>query len=360
MTARQGRNLANMSAHFDDAIGARLAAMGRAELEAAALSLHRVVKVAEERGEVVDAYVGATGANPRKGVYGCIDDVVHEMLDTAVTALCAVEHFQGNDGSTTLSMLLDHIDALAERVGVAEAEARPNASSGNQIEHVAVRTVNPPPTPEPTASTVSRDTLIDAAAKRAYEHDREHHGGPVPIHSTGRWESERPWVQDYYREQSARSLDSFIPLIADVIEAQKFGPGSGSTRQFDTGLSHAAHAVRSFGSESSRDAAPSEPRSMVWHEHCRHSACAEAIVSWVKRNGGEARYYPKWTGKRITAGIPARIAIRTSKGVEHAKPGDRIVMGDEMFEPGTSATLEALCTLREFTVSPVESTGSLG
>jgi NTP pyrophosphatase (non-canonical NTP hydrolase) len=77
----------------------------------------RIGKVAEEVGEVVAAYYGATGQNPRKGVTGTMSDVVEELLDVAVVALGAIEHFTGHSGSA-LDMLDDKVVRIAQRAGL--------------------------------------------------------------------------------------------------------------------------------------------------------------------------------------------------------------------------------------------------
>lgn len=83
----------------------------------------RCAKVAEEAGEVIAALIGATGQNPRKGVHGCMSNVVDELLDVAVTALAAVEHLDGNQGGS-VAMLIEHVGYLTERAGLTpEAEA---------------------------------------------------------------------------------------------------------------------------------------------------------------------------------------------------------------------------------------------
>jgi hypothetical protein len=82
-----------------------------------ALTLHRVLKIGEEFGEVVDALTGVLAANPRKGLYGTPADVRSELLDVALTALGAYEHLCGNDGSS-LAALLRHIKTRVERVGL--------------------------------------------------------------------------------------------------------------------------------------------------------------------------------------------------------------------------------------------------
>lgn len=77
----------------------------------------RLAKLTEEAGEVVAAYIGWLGANPRKGVTATEDDVVQELLDVAVTALAAVEHVTGNRGRS-LTMLEVKILSTGQRVGV--------------------------------------------------------------------------------------------------------------------------------------------------------------------------------------------------------------------------------------------------
>lgn len=58
----------------------------------------RVAKVSEEAGEAQAALRGVIGENPRKGYTHTLDDVVEELLDTAVAALGAVEHLRNHDG----------------------------------------------------------------------------------------------------------------------------------------------------------------------------------------------------------------------------------------------------------------------
>ena len=73
----------------------------------------RISKVSEECGEVIATFIGVTGQNPRKGVTHDIDDVIEELLDVAVTALCAVEHLTGSRAES-----VDRLDSKVERVVV--------------------------------------------------------------------------------------------------------------------------------------------------------------------------------------------------------------------------------------------------
>lgn len=83
-----------------------------------ALTWHRVAKVAEEAGEALSALLGVTGQNPRKGVTHEVDDVVEELLDTAIAALGAVEHLRGNTGYA-LHELLGKVDRVHARATTA-------------------------------------------------------------------------------------------------------------------------------------------------------------------------------------------------------------------------------------------------
>lgn len=83
-----------------------------------AVTWGRLAKITEEAGEVIEAYIGATGQNPRKGKTHSRHDVLEELLDVAVTALGVVEHLRGHRGDSLV--LLDRkILYVAERAGVA-------------------------------------------------------------------------------------------------------------------------------------------------------------------------------------------------------------------------------------------------
>jgi hypothetical protein len=81
-----------------------------------ALLWSRVAKVSEEAGEAIAALTGVTGQNPRKGTTHNMGDVVNELLDTAVTALLAVEHIR-QDGMV-MDLLRDHIEFQYKRAGL--------------------------------------------------------------------------------------------------------------------------------------------------------------------------------------------------------------------------------------------------
>jgi NTP pyrophosphatase (non-canonical NTP hydrolase) len=90
-----------------------------------ALLWGRVAKVSEEAGEVITALIGAKGHNPRKGEYATMPDVEHELLDVAMSALCAVAHLHAadDDPPDVLELLSRHVEAVAQRAGVASDDA---------------------------------------------------------------------------------------------------------------------------------------------------------------------------------------------------------------------------------------------
>src|SRR5689334_23119738 len=108
MTELAGVQLAQLSEWID---------AGNAHRDPEAITWGRLAKIAEENGEVIEAFIGATGQNPRKGVHGTMGDVVKELLDVALTALAAVEHLSGNRGDA-LAALTNHIDHVWVRAGI--------------------------------------------------------------------------------------------------------------------------------------------------------------------------------------------------------------------------------------------------
>lgn len=90
---------------------------GNAHRDAEAVTWGRLAKIAEEHGEVIEAFIGWTGQNPRKGVTHTRQHVEKELLDVAITALGALEHLRGHDGMS-LPLLEIAIVKVAERAGV--------------------------------------------------------------------------------------------------------------------------------------------------------------------------------------------------------------------------------------------------
>lgn len=90
---------------------------GNAGRDPEAATWARLAKITEEAGEVVAAYIGATGQNPRKGVTHAIADVEDELLDVALTALTALEHVRGHDGQA-MGLLADKLGRTLDRAGI--------------------------------------------------------------------------------------------------------------------------------------------------------------------------------------------------------------------------------------------------
>lgn len=114
-----GRYAMLISRRLDETIGLMCAS-------ARELAWERIGKIAEEYGEVTEAWLGVAGTNPRKGQTHTIDDVVSELLDVAFCALGSVEHLTGNEGHS-IELLAAHARQRAERMlGVDESEAEPS------------------------------------------------------------------------------------------------------------------------------------------------------------------------------------------------------------------------------------------
>lgn len=82
----------------------------------------RVAKVTEEAGEAIDALIGITGQNPRKGTYGSRQDLYDELCDVALTALYGLQHFTKNRYET-IGQLFDRARYHRKRVEDALADA---------------------------------------------------------------------------------------------------------------------------------------------------------------------------------------------------------------------------------------------
>lgn len=78
----------------------------------------RVMKVAGEAGEAVEAYLAAVGQNPRKKGTATLDHVRGELLDVAATALVAAASLEPGRAEYTIDAdLLAHLAYLCDRVG---------------------------------------------------------------------------------------------------------------------------------------------------------------------------------------------------------------------------------------------------
>jgi NTP pyrophosphatase (non-canonical NTP hydrolase) len=62
--------------------------------------MSRVMKIGEELGETVEAFIGYTGQNPRKGFSHTKEQMLAELADVVITALCAIQHFTQDETET--------------------------------------------------------------------------------------------------------------------------------------------------------------------------------------------------------------------------------------------------------------------
>ncbi|MFE6780182.1 MazG-like family protein [Streptomyces sp. NPDC057702] len=67
----------------------------------------RLLKLAEETGEVMNAYIGLTGQNPRKGVTHGRDEVAAELCDVILTAAVALHAFSDDPAATLAAHVRD-------------------------------------------------------------------------------------------------------------------------------------------------------------------------------------------------------------------------------------------------------------
>ncbi|UBI41329.1 MazG-like family protein [Streptomyces mobaraensis] len=81
----------------------------------------RLLKLGEEVGEVVQAYLGMTGQNPRKGVTHDRSDVAAELCDVIITAATALHLFADDPAGA--------LEEHARRVGRRVAEWAPSSPS---------------------------------------------------------------------------------------------------------------------------------------------------------------------------------------------------------------------------------------
>lgn len=77
----------------------------------------RVLKLVEEAGEAAAAYIGMVGQNPRKGVTHTREQFLDELADVAITALCAIQHFTGNEAETSMTVSRKLV-AMLDRIGI--------------------------------------------------------------------------------------------------------------------------------------------------------------------------------------------------------------------------------------------------
>jgi NTP pyrophosphatase (non-canonical NTP hydrolase) len=86
-----------------------------------AQDLARVAKAGEEAGEALEAFLGYTGQNPRKGKNKTLDDVLDELADFVLTGVLGIQHFT-KDQDETLAILAAR---LQYRISKLPEEYRP-------------------------------------------------------------------------------------------------------------------------------------------------------------------------------------------------------------------------------------------
>lgn len=77
----------------------------------------RLLKLAEEVGEVSQAWIGYTGQNPRKGITHTREDVCGELVDVMVTAAVALVSITGGT-------LANPDDLVAAKLAKIDARAK--------------------------------------------------------------------------------------------------------------------------------------------------------------------------------------------------------------------------------------------
>jgi hypothetical protein len=71
----------------------------------------RVLKIGEENGEVVDAFLGALGQNPRKGITNGFDRVGEELTDVVITTLVAMYTVLGEAAPAAFAAAFERVTA---------------------------------------------------------------------------------------------------------------------------------------------------------------------------------------------------------------------------------------------------------
>ena len=100
------------------------------DLDAEAHLWRRVMKVAEEVGEVTEALLGLLGENPRKGITHSGVDLRRELFDVALAALGAAAYIDGN--TTNVERLFrDHAISVRDRLADALSPHPDRAASSS-------------------------------------------------------------------------------------------------------------------------------------------------------------------------------------------------------------------------------------
>lgn len=78
----------------------------------------QMLKLMEESGEVAEAWIGATGQNPRKGFTHTCADVLDELADVAITAMVDIARLGGDPAAVVgekVAVMRQRYEALEAR-----------------------------------------------------------------------------------------------------------------------------------------------------------------------------------------------------------------------------------------------------
>ena len=75
----------------------------------------RTSKVLEEAGEAVQALIGYTGQNPRKGFTHSREQFLSELADVAITAIMGIQHFL-KDADATMFLVEERLNYVHRRM----------------------------------------------------------------------------------------------------------------------------------------------------------------------------------------------------------------------------------------------------
>lgn len=124
--------LAQVDAWLDDAVSPAYKAQPLAQDWA------RLSKVGEKLGEAIDAFILHTGQNPRKPQEDCMDEVLGELADVALTAILCMLHFT-KDESKAGAVLVDKVQAIGRRMGQAKRQAKLTAIRDGELSQESQR-----------------------------------------------------------------------------------------------------------------------------------------------------------------------------------------------------------------------------
>jgi hypothetical protein len=104
-------------------IARQLALRQPATVAALPSMLVQALKVGEEAGELAQAVLGHLGENPRKGVTHTTEDVLHEAIDVALSALVLGMKVAPDTFASTVAERLAYLEARAAASGAPQVAA---------------------------------------------------------------------------------------------------------------------------------------------------------------------------------------------------------------------------------------------